>query len=450
MRGKRTIVRKTSRPKYSHDRVASFTKCQVKTPNWLVRFAWKVILVRRNSPKQILDLGAGNGIFATCGTYENYVGLEIDRNCSPLKDLPENAKLIHKCATEAPHGFDVALGNPPYTQFQHLKKSWRQLARRQIRSSTGFEVSLLSNLYVYFFFFSLIKTSPDGLVALIVPLDWVFRPSSKSLRDFIGRERYDVSVYRFSGLKSLFTGVETSASLTIVDKKRRTGKISFWDVSRFDNGRLRIVRGSQIEGLQHSKGSSNRAFRGFSPGSQKAFVLTENKRKEFGLKFAEVVPCVTSLRHLPKSISTLSARTFRIYYRKNEKRCWLLRTDRKLSNAARKYLQTIPFSVKKNWTCRRRQLWYRYALPLIPKIIYSSGFHKRGPKILRNEFGARVVGTVCGIETKRSFAKKLQSALKRVNYSSLLIPSSNCSKKIEIGQMNTLVEKFLKMTRNVV
>ena len=58
-------------------------RCQVDTPVGVVQSAWnRVRELRPGKVGKVVDLGAGDGRFATYGLYESYVGYEIDQNRS--------------------------------------------------------------------------------------------------------------------------------------------------------------------------------------------------------------------------------------------------------------------------------------------------------------------------------------------------------------------------------
>ena len=61
------------------------------------------------------------------------------------------------------------------------------------------------NLYVYFLFLALLKSRDDGLVSILVPYEWVSRPSSRPLRSFIVDHKWNVDTYRFT--EQVFDGV---------------------------------------------------------------------------------------------------------------------------------------------------------------------------------------------------------------------------------------------------
>jgi hypothetical protein len=174
------------------------SRCQVDTPDTLVAATWTHVSGMRSSTiEKVVDFGAGNGRFARYGDYQEYVGYEIDEDRVRGAQLPENAKIIKQCAFESDiDDADVCIGNPPFVRNQDLPTNWRTRAAEKLLAKTGVEISGLANAWQYFFLLSLASTKLDSLCALVIPYEWVSRPSVKKLRDFIHKNEWNVSVYR--------------------------------------------------------------------------------------------------------------------------------------------------------------------------------------------------------------------------------------------------------------
>ena len=179
---------------------------QVSTPPPVVSLFWK--LVRRSRPQlgRVLDLGAGDARFSVGGHYEAYDGVEIDpAACANAVGLPK-VKIYQTCAFRLDQtNYDACIGNPPYVRHHDVEVPWRERTAAKISRNLGFDLSAYSNLYLYFLCLALMKSREDGLVALVVPFEWVSRPSASSIRDYIKEKRWDVKVCRFK--KSIFEGV---------------------------------------------------------------------------------------------------------------------------------------------------------------------------------------------------------------------------------------------------
>lgn len=425
-------------------------RCQVDTPINLVKATWEHVQKVRPSVDRVLDFGAGDGRFARYGRYKRYIGYEIDRERSHDTALPPNAELRHCCAfSDIIQDADLCIGNPPFVRNQDLPTGWRRRASKVLFERTGVVVSGLANAWQYFFLLSLASLKADGLCALIVPYEWVSRPSVRSLRQYILTNGWNVSVYRL--IDATFNSVLTTSSITIIDKAVRDRVWNYFEESSSGVYRpLSSPSGASsgvLKYLPWSKVGKNvpRAVRGLSPGTQKVLTLNEGQRVHFGLKVGrDVVPCITTLRHLPASVKILNKTSFEDYYLFPGKKCWLIRTDTKSSTVLKAYLDAVPDSAYQTSTCLKRVKWWKFNMPPIPKVFFAMSFRGKFPKAVINTLGARAVGGVYGIyNTTNCQAKRLASGLEHTDIRDRLVAHSNGLRKIEINQLNSLlVEAF--------
>lgn len=421
-------------------------RCQVDTPHDVVAAVWKHVEQRRKRIAKVIDFGAGDGRFATAGEYEQYVGYEIDpRRCLTSK-LPARASLVNACAfSDTVADADICIGNPPFVRNQDLPQGWRRRAAAVVKKRTGVQISGLANAWQYFAFHALASTKSDGLIALVIPYEWVSRPSAKALREYIRSRGWDVSVYRLRD--ETFQRVLTTSSITIIDKTGRCGKWRFFiesDGSPYEpldsesGGKFGLVhystRGEVSTQKIHVK-------RGLSPGTQQALTLTEGERIRAGLKASvDVVPCVTSLRALGSDAEVLTKAVFRKHFRDAAAKCWLVRTDRPPSERLSAFLKGTPPALYQTSTCLSRDVWWKFTMPQAPSILVASGFRGKRPKVLVNEIGAVAVGGVSGIYgVARSASRRLVRRLRSIRVASRVVPHSNGLLKLEIGQLNTVI-----------
>jgi methylase of polypeptide subunit release factors len=423
-------------------------RCQVDTPDHLVSATWAHVDALRPKIGKTVDYGAGDGRFAKAGRFKSYVGYEIDPERCANAHLPKHAVMVNRCAfSDEISDADLCIGNPPFVRNQDLPSGWRQKVSALLKVRTGISLSGLANAWQYFFLLSLTSAKADGLVALVIPYEWVSRPSSKSVRDYILSKGWAVSVYRL--VDTTFDSVLTTSSITIVDKADCSGRWRFFE-ERADGTykSLSSPSGSGKGVLKYLKRkdvdkAGPRAIRGLSPGTQTVLTLTEGERVRTGLRIGQdVVPCVTSLRALPIGVNRLDATNFNRYYKMAGQKCWLLRTDKKLSPALSSYLKKVPAAEYQTSTCLERERWWEFKMPAIPALLMSQSFRGRFPKAVKNIIAARAVGGVCGIYnvTKRQGAR-LAEGLDAVDIRSRLVAHSNGLRKIEINQLNTLLSE---------
>lgn len=420
-------------------------RCQVDTPQPLVKKVWDVVGRCRSHIGKVVDFGAGDARFARYGIYDSYVGYEIDPSRCSLKDLPGHAEVVNACAfSEDITDADLCIGNPPYVRNQDLPTGWRQRAAATVARRTGVKISGLANAWQYFFLLSLASTHDKGLIALVIPYEWVSRPSSKSLRDYIRVQGWDVKVYWMHD--KTFDGVLTTSSITVIDKASKNG---IWGYFRENDDGSFSPMGSASGGrnellsFERPGVTKIKAKRGLSPGTQVYLTLTEGERARCGLKIGiDVVPCVTSLRGVDDDTTALTETTFHEKFVIPGRKCWLVRTDKKPTARLQRYLDSVPEAGRQTSTCTERDIWWQFTMPEAPAVLLATGFRKR-PKIVVNEVGAMAVGGVCGIYgANPAKAKRIASALRQQDYDGRVVSHSNGLLKLEINQINALLNSL--------
>lgn len=417
---------------------------QVATPKPVVSLFWRLMRERRKRFGSVMDMGAGDCRFAHGGQYDSYVGVEIDRNRSKTARLPLNGKLLHNCAfRHAGRNYDACIGNPPYVRHHDLEGPWKQDTATRIKRELDVALKHNGNLYLYFLCLGLVKTHERGIVALVIPYEWVSRPSANPVRHHVQTQKWTVDVYRFRD--RIFQGVLTTASITIIDKRGTNAEWNFFDIDRRFKVRRRIGMAESAEGvINYEKRGQAWALRGLSPGTQKVFTLTEGERRHYGLKQTDVVPCVTTLRRAPRSIQVLTPAAFKRHYVDAGARCWLIKSHcLKLSSTLKAYLDEVPKKLRDTWTCRNQEPWFRFALHPTPQLLLGSGFIHYGPKVLVNAVGARAVGSVWGIHSAAKLqVRRLQWYLQRIDVEKRVVGHARYLKKVEVNQVNALLNAF--------
>jgi len=419
-------------------------RSQVSTPPVVIKLFWRIAHRYRSRFSRVLDLGAGDGRFALGGRYGSYEGLEIDTTRRPLARLPRHATVRHGCAFEHDAcGYAACIGNPPYVRHNDLDRAWRDAIAARLGEETGERLNRKCNLYVYFLFLALVKSSKGGLVSAIVPYEWVSRPSAAPLRNLIDKNRWHADIYRFE--QPIFEGVLTTASISVIDKRNQDGHWRYLELApNGDISELGQVTGSTHKLLPYENRGEVWAMRGISPGTQNVFALTEGERVHAGLTHDDVLPCVTSMRQLPPPLSRLTKAAFRKRFVDAGAKCWLIRsyTD-SISCRLRSYLESVPKERRDTSTCTSREPWYRYSLSAAPHLLVSTGFTSFGPKVLVNSLGAYAVGSVCGVYSDRRVSlAQVRDYLTALDFEKRLVPHAKQLKKIEIRQLNAVLNGF--------
>ena len=424
-------------------------RCQVDTPDTLVEAAWRHVGKCRKKVGKVVDFGAGDGRFANYGEYDQYIGYEIDKSrCGPVG---RRAKIRNACAfVDTIDDADLCIGNPPFVRNQDLPKGWRSGVSDLLRQRTGVQISGLANAWQYFFLLSLASLKPNGFCVLIIPFEWVSRPSARNIRSFIMQNGWNVDVYRL--VNETFDSVLTTASITVVDKLGSQGQWRYFEETNTGKyKRLTSPSGSPtgvLDYMRHSMLESRapRAKRGLSPGTQKVLVLTEGERVANGLTVdVDVVPCVTSLRPLPTDEKVLDAETFARHYREVGQKCWLIQSDNTLSENLVAYLEAVPASCYQTRTCLERNVWWQFTMPDTPNVLIAQTFKHRFPKAVRNGIAAIAVGSVGGVyNLDDEQVADLVSGLGGMDISDRVISYANGLRKVEINQLNWILTRRFK------
>jgi hypothetical protein len=422
-------------------------RCQVDTPDTLVQRVWNEVLLRRKKISKVVDFGAGDGRFARYGRFTSYTGVEIDGQRCLAAVMSNNAKLIHSCAFSVTiSDADLCIGNPPYVRNQDLPLGWRQKACKILEERSGIVLSGLANAWQYFFLLSLISTQSDGMVALVIPYEWVSRPSARAIRGFIRENGWSVDVFRL--LDESFDRVLTTSSITIVDKRKKTGLWRYFEQTI--DGSFNMLPGFTagktgfVEYFKKKPGTdlTVKVRRGLSPGTQKVFTLSEAERARLGLQIGrDVVHCITTLRHLPSQDLQLDKAAFQRYYVKAGKKCWLLQTESKPSPRLQAYIDSVPAEDRATSTCTARDEWWRFTMPSIPQILVATGFRGLHTKAVANVIKARAVGGVAGVYgVKRAARSQFVQSLVKARLGDRVVSHSHGLRKLEINQLNSVIQ----------
>jgi len=418
----------------------------VTTPTSVISLFWQLTKQYRERLRTVLDMGAGDCRFAKGGAFERYIGVEIDKKRVAVAKPPANGAIIHGCVfRHEGKGYDACIGNPPYARHHDIGGSWKEQTAARLERELGFSLDKQCNLYIYFFCLGLLKTRQDGLLALVIPYEWVSRPSAKALREYIQREGWDVAVYRFQ--MPIFEGVLTTASVSIVDKASRDGHWRYHDIAPdYRVVQRRGIANSKDGVLDYAKRGRIWALRGLSPGSQTVFTLTEGERIHAGLSKRDVVPCVTTLRRVPRELRELTRAAFRKHFVQAGEKCWLIRShEDERSEALNAYLKSVPEEDRQTYTCQNQAPWFKYLPHPAPQLLISSGFMRFGPKVLVNSVGARAVGSVFGIHAKRKLPfRRLQAHMLQIDFEKQVVAHAKSLKKVEVRQLNSVLNAFAK------
>jgi hypothetical protein len=123
----------------------------------------------------------------------------------------------------------------------------------------------------------------------------------------------------------------------------------------------------------------------------------------------------------------------------------LLNSTRVPSAALAGYLNANGDRCKDNSTCRGRDEWWKFTMPVAPRILYSSGFRGTAPKSMINGVGAIAVGAVCGIYASSDVAtRRIFNHIRDLDFATQVVAMSKGFTKVEVNQMNGVVQSLFE------
>lgn len=115
---------------------------QVEMPQRVVKFFWELVHGHRHRLGTVLDMGGGDGKFASYGHFVRYEGVEIDSARITDKRPRKNASVVQGCVFAQPHqAYDACIGNPPYLRHQDIESPWKERTLEMLSAELDVELS---------------------------------------------------------------------------------------------------------------------------------------------------------------------------------------------------------------------------------------------------------------------------------------------------------------------
>ena len=233
------------------------------------------------------------------------------------------------CAFEkAPsHRFNLCIGNPPYVRHHDIAAAWRARAERVLaRLVPAYVGDGRANAYVYFIWLAVSLTVEDGLVVFLLPHDWMTRPASRSLRNYVASQGWTVDIYLLRD--ATFGRVLTTSSICVINKGETTGRWSYFEIGPGLAARpVRQPTRSRWRVLPYERASAGaRAQRGLEPGNPEG--ASPDGRSTHSLWSGGRPGCRRRRQQLQaplqQSARSVRAPLFREQFVNRGRRCWLI------------------------------------------------------------------------------------------------------------------------------
>lgn len=307
--------------------------------------------------------------------------------------------------------FDSIVCNPPYSRHHELDPTYKRKMADKIRSMTGLKISGLCSSFVYFFINAAQFLGRKARMAFITPYEAFEAFYSVPLKEFIAERLVLKALILFDEDQFAFPGVETAASITLVEGADASrSDVKFIKVRNWPGAQnlIEVVEKSDIKGT-FSWGHVNvmpysivkvrekwttytnfetprihspftvplrelaRIMRGIATGANDFFVLTDEEVKKWGIEREFLRPVITRTREVQKCV--LCHEDLRRLGRTGKKR-WLFYCA--LSPEAlekTKALKYIEYGERLGYPNRSliksRKRWYELEKRDIPPIIFT-------------------------------------------------------------------------------
>lgn len=322
------------------------------------------------------------------------VGVELDSTfCRTAQTLWGDAGLeivngdFTRVVTSAsrPHSPNLILANPPYVRHHHLAREDKERLQALVYRMTGFEISGLAGLYVYFLFLATAWMEDGGYAAWLIPSEFMDVNYGSTVKRFLTNRVTLIRAHRFDPDEVQFDDALVSSVVLVFRKEvpPSTHAIEFTF-----GGSLREPHVSDaipIDELRESRkwtaypshakndrrtftgdgpvlGDFFRVQRGIATGNNKFFVVDrdEAERRRFPMRYLR--PILPSPRHLKHTIVDADENGYPII----ERQLSLIDCDlpehllKDCHPALWEYLQTAKaLGIKDGYLVGKRTPWYK-------------------------------------------------------------------------------------------
>jgi adenine-specific DNA-methyltransferase len=173
-----------------------------------------VELVGKDRSARVLEPCSGAGVFLDVlldRGFDRVSAVEVDPAIAfhPSVDV-QNASFV---SWEAPHSFDVVIGNPPYIRWRDLSEAQR--AELRAAPEWGLEFNSLSDYLTVFILRSAKILVDGGELIFITPSFWMHTKHARCVREYLCTEGTITDVIQF-GEAEVFAGVASSRASTLL------------------------------------------------------------------------------------------------------------------------------------------------------------------------------------------------------------------------------------------
>lgn len=315
---------------------------------------------------------------------------------------------------------DAVVGNPPYIRYHGFQGTVRASAAAAV-AHHGIRLTDLTSSWAPFVVHATSFLKPNGRLAFVLPGELLYVDYAKAVRDFLSVAYKSVSIIAFD--ERVFPGVLADTLLVLAEKQGPSEGLSVTRVHNLSDLPTKgATFGTSVRtpfDISDPKWSylilspdARAAYRGLPgvsgvqrlrayftvdigvvSGNNDFFLLTQDQLDRSRIPPSEVVPCLSSSRHL---LGTRIGKEEFAEVRRAGQKAWLLNLAGKsrLSEAAKGYLAKGTHNgAREGYKVHSRRKWYEVPSVYSPDA-FMSYFISEAPRFTVNDVGATSTNTI--------------------------------------------------------
>ena len=333
---------------------------------------------------------------------------------------PSTRSFANRLDAEILPSVDAVVGNPPYIRYHGFRGPVRSSAAAAV-ADQQIRLTDLTSSWAPFVVHATSFLKPGGRLAFVLPAELLSVDYARAIRDFLAVAYKSITIIAFD--ERVFPGVLADTVLVLADKQgaeaglalvrlqnlsqlpqtsadlRRGAWVPFpdsepkWSSLILEPSAREVYRVCDtLDGVSRL-GASMSVDIGVVSGNNDFFVLTQQQLQGSRIPREEVIPIVSSSRHL-KGARVGAAEFDEI--RESGQRCWLLNLAGrvKISDEARVYLSSAgKRGTQSRYKVRTRRRWFDVPSVYAPDA-FMSYFISEAPRFVVNAVGATSTNTI--------------------------------------------------------
>lgn len=331
---------------------------------------------------------------------------------------------------------DAWIVNPPYSRHHDIPSDVKAAVHEDFEARLGLKLSRLAALHVLFLIRAIELADDEARIAFITPSDWLDVNYGAKAKEFLLEHTHVEAIVFLEQGQLFFDGVMTTAAITFIRKGSARGKTKILRLGEKLPTPEQVLktldakRSKSVELVQLTKeqkwsrpaveraegtrlGDVARIRRGIATGCNQFFVISENRRSEWGIPLDQVRACATSPRAFAGEVldkATLEAMP-------DDQPRWVLACtdpdEERAETPLGRYLRWGEQELKadQGYLASKRKPWYAPETRGECPILFTY-FNRERPRFIRNTADALPLNNFLIVEPKPGVdADELHAAL---------------------------------------